>query len=302
MLLVVTSGCRSGPMTNRTSGTVWSRRQYGACRLALGRLGCEFKKASSFTSRLRRCSIRCRARSDLFAVSRHTLGAAQVHGHGLVTPPVLGAVQVGVHGLADRVRDGVLLGVLRGLRPCEHAVQIPASVQMTVVVPRLQFIDKVGHCSFASVTGFLLVQTVQKTVVVRLCSSLARSFLPLFATTGAMVRQCCPVVVPLLWLSRQFLWSSVSFRSSTAVKISTVTQRPLWCRRCSCGYGRRCVHAATVSSTVEVPQIPFIARVCGRFVVLRDGYATFSSCVMVVMKGFLTHFASFFALLRLSRS
>ena len=33
---------------------------------------------------------------------------------------------VGVHGLADRVRDGVLLGVLRGLRPCEHAVQVPA--------------------------------------------------------------------------------------------------------------------------------------------------------------------------------
>ena len=26
----------------------------------------------------------------------------------------------------DRVRDGVLLGVLRGLRPCEHAVQVPA--------------------------------------------------------------------------------------------------------------------------------------------------------------------------------
>ena len=103
-------------------------------------------------------------------VSRHTLGAAQVHGHGLETPPVLGAVQVGVHGLADRVRDGVLLGVLRGLRPCEHAVQVPASVQMTVVVPRLQFIDRVGHCSYATVTGFLLVQTVQKTVVIRLCS------------------------------------------------------------------------------------------------------------------------------------
>ena len=43
-------------------------------------------------------------------VSRHTLGAAQVHGHGL----------------ADRVRDGVLLRVFRGLCPCEHAVQVPA--------------------------------------------------------------------------------------------------------------------------------------------------------------------------------
>ena len=107
-------------------------------------------------------------------VSRHTLGAGQVHGNG----PVLGAVQVGVHGLADRVRDGVLLRVLRGLRPCEHAVQVPASVQMTVVVPRLQFIDRVGHCRYVTETGFLLVQTVQKTVVIRLCSSLARSFFP----------------------------------------------------------------------------------------------------------------------------
>ena len=93
MLLVMTSGYRSGPMTNRTSGTVWSRRQYGACRLALGRPGCEFMKASSSTLRLRRCIIRCRARSDLSVVSRLTLGTAQVHGHGLVTPPVHGAVQ-----------------------------------------------------------------------------------------------------------------------------------------------------------------------------------------------------------------
>ena len=50
---------------------------------------------------------------DAFCVI-HTLGAAQVHCRGLVTPPVLGAVQVGVHDLADRVRDGVLLRVLRG--------------------------------------------------------------------------------------------------------------------------------------------------------------------------------------------
>ena len=85
---------------------------------------------------------------------------------------------MGVHGLADRVRDGVLLRVLRVLRPCEHAVQVPASVQMTVVVPRLQFIDRVGHCRYATETGFLLVQTAQKTVVIRLCSSLARSFFP----------------------------------------------------------------------------------------------------------------------------
>ena len=34
--------------------------------------------------------------------------------------------QVRVHGLADCVRDGVLLRVLRRLRPCEHTAQVPA--------------------------------------------------------------------------------------------------------------------------------------------------------------------------------
>ena len=65
-----------------------------------------------------------------------------------------------VHGLADRVRDGVLLRVLRRLRPCEHAAQVPA-VPMTVVVPRLQFIDRVGHCSYATVTGSLCRRLVR---------------------------------------------------------------------------------------------------------------------------------------------
>ena len=85
--------------------------------------------ASSSMSRPRQCSSRCRAHG----VSRHTLGAAHVHGgHGLVTPPVLGAVQVRVHGLADRARDGVLLRVPRRSRPSEHPAQVPAVVQMTV--------------------------------------------------------------------------------------------------------------------------------------------------------------------------
>ena len=70
--------------------------------------------------------------------------------------------------------------------------------------------------------------------------------------------------VPLLWWSRQCLWSSRSSSLSTVVDISTVSQRPSWCRRCSCGYGRRCVHAATVYSTV-----------CERLVVLRGGVRNF---------------------------
>ena len=58
--------------------------------------------------------------------SRGHRNLEQVHGHGLVTRPVPGAVQARVHGLVGRVRDGVLLVVLRGLRPCEHAAQVAA--------------------------------------------------------------------------------------------------------------------------------------------------------------------------------
>ena len=114
-----------------------------------------------FWHRVEQTSVWVRSRDGLFfhvetKTVRQSLSGTW-HGHGLVTPPVFGAVQVGVHGLVDRVRDGVHLRVLRGLRPCEHAVQVPASVQMTVVVPRLQFIDRVGHCRYATETGFLLV-------------------------------------------------------------------------------------------------------------------------------------------------
>ena len=52
---------------------------------------------------------------------------------------------------------------------------------------------------FDIVTGFLLVQTVQKTVEIPLCSSLARLLSSrCCATTGAGFRQCCPVEMPLL--------------------------------------------------------------------------------------------------------
>ena len=153
-------------MTNRTSGTVWSRRQYGACRLALGRPGCEFMKASSSTSRLRRCSIRCRARSDLSTVSIHTLGAAQVHGHGLVTPPVLGAVQWEFLALRTVYEMACFLVSFEGYVLVNMQYKFQQSVQMTVVVPCLQFIDRVGHSCYV-----FTVQTVQATVEFSRCCS-----------------------------------------------------------------------------------------------------------------------------------
>ena len=84
-----------------------------------------------------------------------------------------------------------------GYVPVNMQFKFQQSVQMTVIVPRFQFIDRVGHCRHATVTGFPLVQTVQKTVVIRPCSSLARLFTSrCCAPTGAMVRQCCSVEVP----------------------------------------------------------------------------------------------------------
>ena len=57
------------------------------------------------------------------------------------------------HGLADRVRDGVLLRDLDGNFPVTMHYKFQQPVQMTVVVLRLQFIDRVGHCSYVTETG-----------------------------------------------------------------------------------------------------------------------------------------------------
>ena len=124
-----------------------------------------------------------------------------------------------------------------GYVPVNMQHKFQQSVQMTVVCLAFSSSTELDIAVVQTVTGFLLVQTVKKTVVIRLCTSLARSFFPVFATTSAMVDSAVS-------------WKCRFCSSSTVVDISTVTQRPLWCRSCSCGYGRRCVHAATVSSTV----------------------------------------------------
>ena len=148
-----------------------------------------------------------------------------------MTRPVLGAVQVRVHGLLDRIRDGVLLP--RRCCPCEHAAQVPAVRSDDSGLPRLQFIDRVGHCSYATVTGIPLVQTVQKIVEIPLCSSLARLLCSrCCATTGAGFRQCCPVEVPQL----QFIDSR---------------------RHSSCG--AEAIWSANCAKTVDFPRVQFSA-------------------------------------------
>ena len=85
------------------------------------------------------------------------------------------------------------------------------SVHMTVVVPRPQFIHGVGHCSYVPETGIPLLLTVQKTVKIPLCGSLAKLLRSrCCATTGAGLDSCL-VEVPVL--------------QSTVVEIPIVAQR-----------------------------------------------------------------------------
>ena len=80
------------------------------------------------------------------------------------------------------------LGSLDGVVPVNMQNKFQQSVQDDSGLPRLQFIDRVGHFSYATVTGITLVQTVQKTVKIPPCSSLARLLSSrCCATTGALV-------------------------------------------------------------------------------------------------------------------
>ena len=118
----------------------------------------------------------------------------QVHGLmdfvrvGVLLVAALGVPWYKFMALVDCVRDGVLVYVSWRLRPCEHAAQASAVRSDGGGLPRFQFIDRVGHCSCATVTGIPLAQTVQKTVKIPPCSSLARLLSPrCCATTGALV-------------------------------------------------------------------------------------------------------------------
>ena len=133
-----------------------------------------------------------------------------------MTRPVLGAVQVRVHGLADRVRVGVLLRVPRRLRPCEHAAQVPAFRPDDSGLPRLQFIDRVGHCSFATVTGIPPCATVQKTGAISFVQFFGR-----LMSSVAVQRQ-----VP--WFDSATSWRCRQCSTSTVVDIPVVAQRQDW--------------------------------------------------------------------------
>ena len=120
-----------------------------------------------------------------------------------------GAAQVHGHGLADRVQGGVLLREIDGNVPVTMHYKFQQSVQMTAVVPRLQFIDRAGHCSRYGVLlcrrpcGFLSA-VLSRLGNARRC-----------ATTGAGV------------LTMLFLWRCRCCSSSTVVGIPVVAVQAL---------------------------------------------------------------------------
>ena len=110
-----------------------------------------FMKASCSTSRLRRCSICCRARSDLSTVSTHTLGGRSgPWSWSCVTPPVLGAVQWEFMALRTVYEMACFLVSFEGYVLVNMQYKFQQSVQMTVQWLCLAFSssDRVGHSCY----------------------------------------------------------------------------------------------------------------------------------------------------------
>ena len=256
MLLVMTSGCRSWPMTSRTSGTVWSRRQYGACRQALTRPGWGLGMASSSMSRPRQCGSRCRAHGEqTHSWSRSGTWSWPCDSSCTWSRPGGSSWPCGpctrwrASSCPSRVTSLWTCSSSSSIRTDECGCASPSVHRQSWTLPlcHRDWFPPRANCAEDRCDSS--VQFFGKVV------------LPGVVQRQVPWSEVLSREVPLLWWSRQCLWSARSCSLSTVVDISTVSQRPSWCRRCSCGFGRRCVHAAAVSSTVEMPQIPFVAFV-----------------------------------------
>ena len=96
-----------------------------------------------------------------------------------------------------------------------------------------------------------------------------------------MVVQTVLVELPQL----QFIDSCRHFNCVAEAVVVPQVQLRLWTSLCSCSDGL--FNSGGASDSVHRQSL-------GRLVVLRDGYATFSSCVTVVMKGFFDAFCFIF--------
>ena len=155
---------------------------------------------------------------------------------------------------------------LAATRMAEHLMEVPTDV---VFLPELSFPSSVEQIIDIPVPGrvFLAMEvfkvfTQDRVPFSRLSSkSLAFQFLVGVFKFFSQIRvqqllsKFCPK-------SRLKVFSH--FSPGKKVRLPS-TACAMECRRCSsCGYGRPCVHAATLGlATVEVPQIQFIAGVSG---------------------------------------
>ena len=181
------------------------------------------------------------------------------------------------------VQRGAQFGLAGRRHPCRgaHADSYGPSIQKVIEILLLQYIDKVidvgcRSCSSRSIRGG---------------DSRAPTVAPIAWTVVAM-----PLVV-----QRQLLWSR---RQKTAQVpqlqyVFVVDGVHSWTRLLTCPL----LSTTWLLTTVEVPQIQFIACRGGHSSCAADGYDASSIFLYGGDEGFfLTLFASFFALLRLSRS
>ena len=125
LMAVTTPGLWSCPlMRSSTFGTVTLGRLLGGCQMVGSLAGSCTPMAPMYISSPRWCTSPLTSFDQWCVVS--VLGAAQVH---LSWPCELGADQVRVHGLADSVRDGVLLV---GLVVVVEVLQSCSSVQQSM--------------------------------------------------------------------------------------------------------------------------------------------------------------------------
>ena len=141
---------------------------------------------------------------------------------------------------------------LDGNVPVTLHYKFQQSVHRTVVVPRPQFIYGVGQCSY--VPGIPLLLTVQKTVEIPVCSSLAKLLSSrCCATTGAGLDSCLVEVLPLQFIDgRRYLCCGgpdSAWRGAAVAVFSTVVEIPVVAQR---QFG-----VANCAKTVDFPRVQF---------------------------------------------
>ena len=165
--------------------------------------------------------------------------------------------------------------------------------------------------SFQKNIEILQLQYIGKVIDIWVCRSCSSSVLSLMRQSSS--HNCSrraldqvvdmPVVVQrqLPWFRRQKTAQVPQLQYFFVVDVPVVQVHlgvQSWTRSLTCP-----LLSTTGFYTVEVPQIQFIACLCGHSSCATQTGTTFPAFfVMAAMSGFSTHFASFFALLRLSRS